>query len=178
MPRPNYKTVRLSAGKHDSPEDGACVMELASMLAREPFSDRPQSVCPVIGSFLRAYNDSIDADRREDLYDYAGKAVGTRATKPVERLRAEMCLRFARPGRSRLASLWCAIPGWNLEFAATHAARVAGRDKTAHLPALRLVDEMIAAAQLPEPVVELAPAKASARKKPERARRFPDRRAS
>ena len=30
------------------------------MLAGEPFNDRPQSVCPVIGSFLRAYNDRID----------------------------------------------------------------------------------------------------------------------
>ena len=36
------------------------------MLAGEPFSDQPASVCPVIGSFLRAYNDSIDDGRRQD----------------------------------------------------------------------------------------------------------------
>ena len=54
----SYQTIRLSKGKHTDPEDGACVMELASMLAGEPFTDHPASVCPVIGSFLRSYNDS------------------------------------------------------------------------------------------------------------------------
>ncbi len=38
MRQPNYQTVKLSRGKHSSPEYGACVMELASMLAGEPFS--------------------------------------------------------------------------------------------------------------------------------------------
>jgi len=36
-----HQTIRLSRGKHSSPEEGACVMELASMLAGEPFSDHP-----------------------------------------------------------------------------------------------------------------------------------------
>ena len=55
-----HQTIKLGKGKHSSPEEGACVMELASMLASEPFSDHPASVCPVIASFLRAYNDSVD----------------------------------------------------------------------------------------------------------------------
>ncbi|MBV9806078.1 MAG: hypothetical protein JO286_02790, partial [Solirubrobacterales bacterium] len=50
----SYQTIKLSKGKHTSPEDGACVMELASMLSGEPFTDHPASVCPVIGSFLRS----------------------------------------------------------------------------------------------------------------------------
>ena len=53
----SYQTIKLSTGRHSSPEVGACVMELASMLAGEPFTDQPESVCPVIASFLRAYND-------------------------------------------------------------------------------------------------------------------------
>ena len=61
----SYQTIKLSTGKHSSPEVGACVMELASMLAGEPFSDHPESVCPVIGSFLRAYNDMAAWDRVE-----------------------------------------------------------------------------------------------------------------
>jgi hypothetical protein len=65
-PLPNYKTVKLSRGKHTSPDDGVCVMELASMIGGEPFSDQPRSVCPVIGAFLRAYNDCIDDRRRQD----------------------------------------------------------------------------------------------------------------
>ena len=63
----SYQTITLSKGKPASPEDGACAMELASMLAGEPFNDHPRSVCPVIGSFLRAYNDRIDDGRRQDL---------------------------------------------------------------------------------------------------------------
>jgi hypothetical protein len=35
-------------------------MELASMIAGESFSDHPESACPVISSFLRAYNDRVN----------------------------------------------------------------------------------------------------------------------
>ena len=76
-----HQTIKLSKGKHASPEDGACVMELASMLAGEPFSDHPASACPVIGSFLRAYNDSIDDGRRQDLYALAARIVGSRRSE-------------------------------------------------------------------------------------------------
>jgi hypothetical protein len=34
----SYQTVRLSAGLHTGPDNGVCVMELASMLAHEPCS--------------------------------------------------------------------------------------------------------------------------------------------
>ena len=84
-----HQTIRLSKGKHTSKEHGACVMELASMLADEPFSDHPAGVCPVIGSLLRAYNDSIDDRRRQDLYIYAAKVVGSRGSTDLERLRTE-----------------------------------------------------------------------------------------
>jgi hypothetical protein len=42
----SHQTIRLSKGKHASAEQGACVMELASMLGGEPFNDHPGSVCP------------------------------------------------------------------------------------------------------------------------------------
>src|SRR5437764_13434333 len=90
-----HQTIKLSKGKHASPEDGACVMELASMLAGEPFSDHPASVCPVIGSFLRAYNDSVDDRRRQDLYGYAASVVGSRAGMSVQRERAERLAEWA-----------------------------------------------------------------------------------
>src|ERR1700759_3249398 len=84
----SYQTIRLSKGKHTGPEDGACVMELASMLADEPFTDHPASVCPVIGSFLRSYNDSIDRQRRQALYEYASRVVGSRAGAKTQQARA------------------------------------------------------------------------------------------
>ena len=90
-----HQTVRLSKGKHSSPEEGACVMELASMLAGEPFSDHPASACPVIGSFLRAYNDSVGDERRQDLYAYAAEIVGSRRGAAVQRRRAERVAEWA-----------------------------------------------------------------------------------
>jgi len=84
----SYQTIKLSKGKHTDPDDGACVMELASMLADEPFTDHPASVCPVIGSFLRSYNDSIDSERRQDLYEYASKVVGSRTDACTQQRRA------------------------------------------------------------------------------------------
>lgn len=59
------------------------------MLAGEPFSDHPVSVCPVIGSFLRAYNDVVDETRRQDLYEYAAKVVGSSASADVLCARAD-----------------------------------------------------------------------------------------
>ena len=91
----SYQTIKLSKGKHTSPEDGACVMELASMLAGETFTDHPVSVCPVIGSFLRAYNDSIDDQRRQSLYEYASKVVGSRGPQRIQHARAERLAQWA-----------------------------------------------------------------------------------
>jgi hypothetical protein len=91
----SYQTIKLCKGKHTSPEDGACVMELASMLAGEPFTDHPASACPVIGSFLRSYNDSIDETRRQSLYAYASKVVGSRAGQRIQEARAERLAEWA-----------------------------------------------------------------------------------
>src|SRR5918911_2223268 len=98
MPGPTHQTVRLSAGRHRSPHAGACVMELASMLADEPFSDRPHSSSPVIGAFLRTYNDGVDDERRQDLYPLAALIVGTAGGRRVEGERASRCLAFPRRG--------------------------------------------------------------------------------
>lgn len=95
MPQ-SHQTIKLSRGKHRSPSEGACVMELASMLAGERFNDHPLSVCPVIGSVLRTYNDSVDDDARQRLYRYASRVVGSRAEPEVERARAAHLLTWAR----------------------------------------------------------------------------------
>jgi len=150
----SHQTIRLSKGKHASPNEGACVMELASMLAGEPFSDRPASVCPVIAGFMRAYNDRIDDERRQELYRYAAEVVGTRAVSEVEHMRERRCLEWAedmrrqrpRPlrwvGRSGPGSIDRRL---GLDAAGTYAARSIRRhsDRT-HAAALALVDELIA----------------------------------
>ncbi|MHB1837643.1 MAG: hypothetical protein ACYCXW_22085, partial [Solirubrobacteraceae bacterium] len=66
-------------------------MELASMLANEPFSDRPGSSSPVVGALLRTYNDGLDDERRQDLYPMASMIVGTANGRRIERERASRC---------------------------------------------------------------------------------------
>jgi hypothetical protein len=139
MTEPTHQTVRLSRGRHSSPDEGACVMELASMLAHEPFSDHPKAVCPVIGEFLRTYNDAVDDERRQDLYAAAAAVVGTRGTRADERRRANLCLQAARRPRHWWATsrLWRSQAGWRA------AARLA-RKPSHHLEALALLDRLTA----------------------------------
>jgi len=75
------------------------------MLAGERFGDRPVSVCPVIGSILRAYNDNVDDQRRQDMYRFAADAVDTRRDYRVQRRRAEAAIGWAG---ARYAARGCA----------------------------------------------------------------------
>src|SRR3954452_4957198 len=156
----SHQTVRLRRGKHASPEKGVCVMELASMLAGEPFSDRPQAVCPVIGAYLRSYNDVVDDDRRQDLYRYASEAIGSAGSAALRRRRAERCLaeisglhdqrsRVRRwlSGRTELS-----LPGSSIELerVGMHLARALQRScPDGHARALALSDELIAMGPVP-----------------------------
>ena len=157
-----YQTIRLSKGKHTSKEHGACVMELSSMLGDEPFSDHPASVCPVIASLLRAYNDSIDDRRRQDLYGYAGRVVGSRGSTELERMRTEYVTAWmARPKARRWTRYL--VPAWlhamspkpPLDVLGAGAVRsLCTHDDRTHAKMLALIDtllEMGATAPAPEP---------------------------
>jgi hypothetical protein len=120
-------------------------MELASMLAAEPFSDRPHTSSPVIGAFLRTYNDGLDDERRQDLYPLASLIVGTAASRRVEAERASRCLSFARRAGGAVpggrAGMGMATP----EAAGTCAAVAALRaGPGAHADALEFVRELAA----------------------------------
>jgi hypothetical protein len=154
MPPASHQTIKLSRGRHSSPEHGACVMELASMLAGEGFSDHPPSVSRPIASFLRGYNDLLDDRRREDLYRYAAQTVGTANTSAVEEARAARLLAWADQRWARRASR-SVLDRMRLrrvyrerstdpEAAGTYAVHAIGKinDET-HAAALALVDELI-----------------------------------
>jgi hypothetical protein len=121
--------VRLARGRHQTPANGACVMELASMLAGERFSDRPRCVDPVIAAFLRAFNDRLDTRARESLRPYAAAVIGTSGDREVTRARRARCLAFLgvrRLPRLRLALLLGAVPALRTtEGVAEWAAREA-----------------------------------------------------
>jgi hypothetical protein len=154
--RVTYQTVRLEAGGHANAHEGMCVLELASVLAAEKFSAYPASVCPVIATFLRCYNDEVDDWRRQDLIPCAAMVVGSRASRRAERRRARICRRWvvevAQPGFWR-------HPFWTLlalrrrhrnEAAAIYAALVAldgDYPGERHLAVLELVRRLVGAIQ-------------------------------
>jgi hypothetical protein len=176
MSHASHQTVRLSQGKHRDPDHGACVMELASMLAGEPFSDRPRCVDPVIAGFLRTYNDGIDDRRRQDLYPVASEVVVTRGVASVQAERARLCLRWAqeryglhRRGARRLLPLRPLLPDGRLgdDAAGTLAGRIAvkqaskRRTEGGHDAALEFVRELVAVG-----AKDRAPAPAEATEEP------------
>lgn len=124
------------------------------MLAGEPFTDQPESVCPVIGSFLRAYNDLVDDNRRQDLYAYAAKVVGSTRSAAVERARADLLAAWALEMRQRRWTRWF-LPRWlrgigverqpPVDVLGIHAARSVSRPSDGrHAAALALIDELLA----------------------------------
>jgi hypothetical protein len=92
-------SVRLAPGAHSSPREGACVVELASILAGEEFSDRPRCVDPVIAAFLRGWNDRAGHADRQRLRPYAERIVGSRGSRRLTRERRELCLQWAEADR-------------------------------------------------------------------------------
>ncbi len=152
MANVTHQTVKLSSGRHASPQDGVCVMELASMLAGESFSDHPVSACPLIGGFLTAYNDSLDDDRRQDLYHYASRVVGSRASQDVQDARVDrvtsLALELTGPRWTRfvvarrLRALACRREPGPLGY---HAARaIVASGALTHADVLAFIDELLA----------------------------------
>jgi hypothetical protein len=150
----SHQTIKLAKGKHSSPDEGACVMELSSMLAGEPFSDHPASACPVIASLLRAYNDSVGDERRQDLYTYAAKVVGSRASLDVQRERAERVTAWALDMHQRRWNRFLPLSRLraiglrrqpSVHAIGTYAVHTISKhtDQT-HARALDLVDELLA----------------------------------
>lgn len=66
----------LSRGKHRSPRRGACFMELASVLAGEPWSDHPACTHPLLGQLARHVNDHTSDAGRQRLAPLIPSVVG------------------------------------------------------------------------------------------------------
>jgi len=140
-------------------------MEVASMLAAEPFTDEPRCVCPVIAEFMRTYNDEVDDVRRQDLFAYASLVVNTRRDHISERRRANMCLDWwlagSAPQRMRLRRiLWMLPPSSavrDIEIA-HRAARWAAASPARHADALRLIEALAGAKPTQIEVAEATPA--------------------
>ena len=90
----DFKTFQFGKGAHRSRNDGMCIMEACAYVAGEKHSDSPECACPVIGAFLRNWNDSLpsDAERNRLLSEYVFRLVGTKATAEIERQRSLLAL--------------------------------------------------------------------------------------
>ena len=102
--------AKLDKGAHEENSRRMCVMEAVAYVAGEQWSDSPQCACPVISTFLRAWNDTLPDDERTPLLaDLIPRIVGTRSTKEIEIRRSTMAadwlIRTYTPAWLRLAKL-------------------------------------------------------------------------
>jgi hypothetical protein len=160
MTQTAYQTVRLSKGRHDSPDRGACVMELSSMLAGERFSDHPRTVCPVIAGFLRGYNDLLPDGQHDELYAYASLVVGTRASRGVRRRRARRILEWGRPGTRRRRPPMVRLQPWDFVLLPTVEAALRMDPDRRCVEVRALVEELCAMGGAGEMAAQALPAPA------------------
>lgn len=98
-----------AAGRHLDARDGGCLMEAASVLAGEHWSDHPRCVHPTVAALARTVNDLSSDDGRAALWRLLPELIGARGADarvaPAVVLGAlGMCERCVRPGiRDRLA---------------------------------------------------------------------------
>jgi hypothetical protein len=98
-------SVLLEPGSHRNPNDGVCIIELASIIGGERFGDRPRCVCPVLAAYLRGWNDRAGYADRQRLYPYATRVVGTGGYRRISRIRRDICLVWAGADLDR-GRLW------------------------------------------------------------------------
>ncbi len=119
----------LAPGAHIDETDGVCLMEYTSILAGEPFTDRPRCSDPVLADLVRAVNDEMSTDGRQRLVRAAPSIVGLvgddRIAPAVVAAATDVALAHTRPSR------WSA---WRLRQHERRArARLAGES---HQPAV------------------------------------------
>ena len=67
----------LSAGKHKSPSDGMCVMEMVAFLAGDKWTDEPACASPIVTTFCQVINDQMPQAFRDKLQGYVPRLIGT-----------------------------------------------------------------------------------------------------
>jgi len=86
--------VPVAPGRHRLAGDEACLMELASALAHEPWGDHPAGVHPVLAAVARAVNDRVSDGTRARLAALVPSMAGTADAGPDGYPRPELCARL------------------------------------------------------------------------------------
>lgn len=84
----------LSRGRHRRPRNGACLMEYASYLANEKWSDHPACTHPLLAELARQVNDFISDGARQELLQLVPEMIGV--TGDDVRIDLRIALRAAR----------------------------------------------------------------------------------
>ncbi len=94
LPLGSLATMTLHSGSHPDRTNGLCAMEVVAWVAGEPHTDQPLCACPVIGAFVRSWNDAIpdDETRTRLLKPLLSRLVNTKSTAAVEQRRADLAL--------------------------------------------------------------------------------------
>ena len=83
--------LKLKKGAHTKPDDGMCIMEAVTWLRGDvPFSDHPACVSPVLGEFLRPFNDALDNRTRQRLVPLIPRIIGTAGDAAADERRRQM----------------------------------------------------------------------------------------
>jgi hypothetical protein len=73
----------ISRGRHLEPEDGGCIMEIASLLAGERWSDAPRCTHPLLAAVARLVNDEVGDEARQELLQLVPELVGAVGDGPA-----------------------------------------------------------------------------------------------
>jgi hypothetical protein len=86
------KITKLHFGKHAAGSDEMCIMEAIAYVTHKKWSDHPPCVCPVLGAFMRTWNDGIsdDDERTVLLKPFIPRLINTRGSNALEQRRATM----------------------------------------------------------------------------------------
>lgn len=74
--------VPLSIGAHLDAAEGTCLMELVSVVAAEPWSDRPSCTHPLVAHLARLVNDALSDGARQELRGLVPSLAGATSEDP------------------------------------------------------------------------------------------------
>jgi hypothetical protein len=100
----------LARGKHRSPRQGACFMEMASFLAGERWSDHPACTHPLLATLARLVNDNTPDDERQHLTPLIPSVIGLNSADPrwdavIARRAATSAIPVAAESRQRVLAV-------------------------------------------------------------------------
>ncbi len=88
--------VQLDSGQHSKPTQGMCVMEMASLLAKEKFTDHPTCVNEVITRAAQRVNDSVSEEDRQRLKKLLPRIMRCRRTTDDKRINVRLAIYCAK----------------------------------------------------------------------------------